>query len=155
MIYHLTNLREADQILKYFNYFHEGFIKRLNISAQDEFDDTGAQNCYGTFDVGIDFAHYNYDEGKPAFDNIVRAYFYDVRGICLDLREMKEPDWSIHMFSVLLKKRPAVAAGDESCFAARLILDHLYDEKEWGTKEIDLFTFKEATFESHESTPPG
>jgi hypothetical protein len=149
MIYHLTNLKEAEQILKYFNFFHEGFIKRLNISSQDEFDDSGAQNCYGTFDVGIDFAHYNYNDGKPVFDSIVRAYFYDVRDLYLDLREMKEPDWTIRMFSVLLRKRRAMT-GEESCFCARVMLDHLYEENHWGTKELDLFTFKEATFESNE-----
>jgi hypothetical protein len=121
----------------------------LNISSQDEFDDAGAQNCYGTFDVGIDFAHYNYSEGKRGFDSIVRAYFYDVRDIFLDLREVKEPDWTIRMFSVLLKKRRGMA-GDESCFCARVVLDHLQEENQWGTKELDLFTFKEATFESNE-----
>jgi len=53
----------AAKALDYFNGFHDGFMKRIMFTSQDQIERDLSQACTGVFDVEIDFAHYNYPRG--------------------------------------------------------------------------------------------
>ena len=73
----VSSAAEAAKALDYFNGFHDGFMKRINIISSDEIDEDRGQSCTGLFEVGIDFAHYNYQDGTRRF---IRTISSSTRG---------------------------------------------------------------------------
>ena len=89
-ILRISSVAEAAKVLDYFNGFHDGFMKRINIISSDEIDKDHGQSCSGLFEVEIDFAHYDYPSGDAPFhphNQIVHARFSKVQDIFSDFRE--------------------------------------------------------------------
>ena len=70
---------QAEEVLEYFNGFHDGFIKRLSLVSYDYFEARGVQVCSGRLDLELEIAHYNYRNGEPPADQVVHARFTHVR----------------------------------------------------------------------------
>jgi hypothetical protein len=141
----LATIEDASRILEYFNYFHDGFIKRLNITSRDEMERDKSQLCTGIFDIDIDFAHYNYGRGGPPYNQIIRANFVSVRDLHIDLRD-HAISWVVILFSILESERSYVYGRSEKCFTADLSMTRLTESNEWAQIETRLFTFLEAIF---------
>ena len=88
--FRVSSPEEAATAFDYFNGFHDGFMKRIDIASRDVIDEDHGQSCTGLFDVEIEFAHYNYSDGEAPFhpyNQIVHAVFRDVQDIFCDFRE--------------------------------------------------------------------
>ena len=155
----INNPADAEEVIEYFNGFHDGFIKRLEVTSRDTFalaepgDPSIAHELTGKFDVKIDIAHYNYGvDGLQPFDRAIRCGFFDVHDLCLDLRGVGESDWPIKVVEI------EAAAGQESGaelnaeassdrrFALVFHWSHLVDNQ-WSTRSAQLLTFAAAEFE--------
>ena len=143
----ITNRADADQILEHFNGFHDGFIKRLEVTSRDRFsivepgDPAIAHELTGRFDAVIDIAHYNYPVGAlQPFDQAIRCRFADVRDLCLDLRGVGESNWPIKVVEI------DAAADDPARFTLVFHWSHLVNN-EWSTRSAQLMTFTTAEFE--------
>ncbi|MGQ0603499.1 MAG: hypothetical protein ACT4QE_17605 [Anaerolineales bacterium] len=146
MIYQIETIQQARETLEYFNYFHDGFIKKLTLVSHDEFEADGSQVCTGTFDVEIEFAHYNYTKSQVPHNQIVAARFVDTCGFWLDLTKMSF-EWSIQSFEIEVAERNRVLSdGTEPCFLVKLVRDVLDASRNWQKQESNLFTFKRAIF---------
>lgn len=146
MAYPIETIQQARETLRYFNDFHDGFIKKLTLISRDAFKADGSQVCTGTFDVEIEFAHYNYPQCPSPYDQTVAGRFVDVRDFCLDLTEMSF-EWSIQSFEIEVAERPRVLSNStEACFVAKLVRAVLDRTGNWLNQESSLFTFKHATF---------
>ena len=78
---------DGGSTLDYFNSFHDGLVRRIEIMSRDRFEEIGVQTADGVYDVTIDFAHY-YRNGEEPFhsvDQVVEARFSDVEDILVDL----------------------------------------------------------------------
>ena len=139
---------QATAILEYFNGFHDGFIKRLALNSYDYFEDRGVQACSGRLDPELVIAHYNYRNGEPPADQVVRARFTHVRELQADMPS-RAAEWTI--MNVYFE--PGVRASElaeEPCFHARLLQNRL-DGGLWVHHQVLGFTFREAEF--HEPRP--
>lgn len=141
--YQLNTIEDALTILEYFNYFHDGFIKRIIITSRDEFETDKSQTCTGIFDIEIDFAHYNYGQGIPLYNQKIKAKFQKVTDICFDLREVTV-DWVINRVDIIERKRTDYWRKTEDCLAVRLMRSKLSEGNEWELVEAEIFTFSEA-----------
>ena len=143
--YKLETMEDASIILKHFNDFHDGFIKRITITSRDEFKEDKSQIFTGEFDIALDIAHYNYGAGIPPYNQVINVDFQNVMGIHFDLREITI-DWWINRISITERKRTNQQGSTENCFAIKLTRDKLLEGKAWNLVEADLFTFTNAVF---------
>ena len=135
---------DAEAVLEYFNGFHDGFIKRLTLLSHDYFEDRGAQVCSGRLDLELTIAHYNYRNGEPPADRLVRASFAHVRHLHADMPG-NAVEWSI--VNVYFERGTRLTAGtEEPCFYARFLQNHL-DEDRWVPYTALRFSFYEAEFQ--------
>lgn len=142
MKHEITTQDDADQVLDFFNDFHDGFIQALTLMSGDEMKPNGTQVCTGDFTVQIDFAHENYGPSGQPDGRIVHADFRDVRDFHLDLRDVGQADWTILVLDV------------EGSGADRLLLKMVYahlDGQSWQEQKVDLFTFSTATLEERQA----
>jgi hypothetical protein len=144
----LRTPEEAAAILEYFNGFHDGFIKQLTLHSYDYFERRGVQACSGRLDLELVIAHYNYREGEPPADQLVRARFTHVRDLRVDMPG-KAAEWTIMNVHFEHGVRPSELA-KEPCFHARLLQNRL-DEDRWVHHRALGFSFREAEF--HEPGP--
>lgn len=151
----VTNVREAERILEHFNYFHDGFIQRVELRSHDRFEQNGpaftdrAHVCTGMFDVTLDIAHSNYGPADQPCNRLVQCRFDDVQGFLLDLRAHQLHDWPITRMDIVDVGRPRVGApsGSEQALEVRLLRPRLVDGSRWESQEHTLFSFLRATFE--------
>jgi hypothetical protein len=147
----ISSLDEGRQVFDYFNGFHDGFMKRMEIVSQDEIDEDHGQQCTGVYDVVVDFAHYNYADGDSPFhpyNQIVRARFRDVHDIFCDL----QPGYlgnTISALSVTPKMRITTLGGTpEECLGLQLARNfYIEQHRRFELRQSELFTFKDAVFE--------
>lgn len=145
----LKTENDAKTILQFYNSFHDGFIKSICLKSNDHFKPNKDQICSGSFDVSIDFAHHNYNEGKPKYNQMIHADFKDVKDFILNAEGVKKYDWSINAIIIERSKRISENTKKcyESCFVFKVVHECL-DAKsnEWNNVEKELFTFSEAKF---------
>ncbi len=141
---HIATAADADAALEYFNAFHDGFIRRLTLRSHDRFEARGAQRMSGRLDLAVLFAHYNYRNGEPPADQLVRARFHQVRDLLLDLPQ-RHGEWSIDRVEIGSATR-AAPAGEEACLLLRLMQHHLVDGA-WTTREALRFSFLDAALD--------
>ena len=152
MAYPIETIQQARETLQYFNDFHDGFITKLTLISRDTFEADGSQVCTGTFDVEIEFAHYNYTQCPSPYDQIIAARFVDVRGFSLDLTTMSF-EWSIQSFEIEVAERGRVLSDStEACFLVKLVRAVFDPNGGWQHHESNLFTFKQATFSEIQAT---
>src|SRR5918993_2014216 len=133
----------AAATLKYFNGFHDGFIKQLTLNSYDYFESRGVQACSGRLDLELVIAHYNYRNGKPPANQVVHARFTHVCHLHADMPG-GAAEWSIVNVYFERGVRPKVRA-EEPCFYARLLQNRLY-QGQWVHHQALGFSFREAEF---------
>jgi hypothetical protein len=111
----VRTLAEATVALEYFNAFHDGFIRELTLRSHDRFEARGVHAMSGRLDLDIRFAHYNYREGEPPADQMIRATFRQVRDLETDIPHW-HGEWSIDRVEIERALRRA-GAGQESVSA--------------------------------------
>ena len=143
--------------LEYFNGFHDGFMQRIVFESQDQIGKDLSQSCTGMFDVEIDFAHYNYQQGSEPFhphNQIVRAEFRNVQDILTDFGGgfLGNTIISLSIAPVNLRRAGQIAA--ERCLGLRLARHYyLEEERRYEHRESQLFTFTDARFVEQPSAP--
>ncbi len=136
---------DGADLVERFNGFHDGFVSSVVLRSHDRFEALGTDvtdivhRLTGEFDVVLEFAHYNYDDGSQPPNRVVRAMFRDVRDFHLDLREVHATEWPIQ--GVELPVRP----GPEVRFALTITWGKFRDGQ-WSTQQATLFTFADAEF---------
>ena len=147
MEHKLTTIEEAETILQLFNYFHDGFIKRLTFISRDKIEPAGGRLYTGEADI----------EMQIAFFGPVEARFYDIEDFSMDDREVSI-DADILELTVIATEREShigewkdgrlsVVARSVPCFAVKLTqTTYDYEQQRWMSSERQLFTFKEAHF---------
>ena len=152
----ISSVDEATKVLDYFNGFHDGFMKRINIISSDEIDEDHGQSCTGLFEVEIDFAHYNYQAGDAPFhphNQIVHARFSKVQDIFCDFREGFLGNTIISLSVAPANRRKGGTTSAEPCLGLHLTRHFYLEEfRRFEFRESQLFTFAEATFQEE---PPG
>ena len=134
---------QADEVLGYFNGFHDGFIRRLTLVSYDYFEARGVQVCSGRLDLELEIAHYNYRNGEPPADQLVHARFTHVRHLHADMPG-NAAEWSLANVHFEHGTRPTVRT-EEPCFYARF-LQYRLEGGEWVLHEALGFSFREAGF---------
>jgi hypothetical protein len=99
MKFNVVDQKSAKKALAYFNSFHDGFIKRIEINSHDYFDKDG-QIMTGKFTIIIDFYHHNYQDNFNNYNKIIRVIFKDVSLFSLNTKEYKPHEWSICDMSI-------------------------------------------------------
>jgi hypothetical protein len=154
----VSSVETGSKALDYFNGFHDGFMKRIVLVSQDQINEDQSQTCTGTFDVEIDFAHYNYARGAEPFhphNQVVHAEFRNVRNIIADFRDGFLGNTILNLSITSATQKGAGQAVEEPCLGLRLTR-HYYVERErrYELHETQLFTFASATF-AEQPTGPG
>jgi hypothetical protein len=155
MIYSIENARHAEAVLERFNYFHDGFIKRVELLSHDRFEQNGpaytdrAHICTGSFEVILEIAHYNYGPGDQPYNRLIKCRFEDVQGFLLDLRTHQLHDWPITRVDIaeVGRSRMGVPGRSEQALEVRLVRPRLVDGSRWESQEHTLFSFARAEFE--------
>ncbi len=141
----ITNDKQAQAVLNYFNGFHDGFIKQLALKSQDKFEERGVQLCSGNLDLEITFAHYNYEADRRPYDQVIKARFFQVRDLSIDFSG-KSYEWSILDLSISQTERAAETDRQVRCMQATLTQNRLHNRKEWQPHTDLAFTFQYAEF---------
>lgn len=142
----VTTIAEANEVLDYFNGFHDGFIKRLTVVSHDEFEDRETQQCRGAFDLELVFAHCNYQADTQPHDQLIEARFSRVKDLSIAFSGQSY-EWAIANLSFTETTRSREDGSVEPCLKATLLQHRLTDGREWVIHEDLSFTFTEATFD--------
>jgi len=148
MNYLLKKKEDVKNVLDRLNYFHDGFIKELCLTSHDKFDSDKSQFCTGEFSLKIDFAHYNYDEGRPPFNRIIRCFFKDVKDFNFNFRNFRLADGAITLLEIEETERCDNNYDIEVCFVLKIRFN-FYQKKEnkWTEVKQTLFSFREVQLE--------
>ena len=146
----VSSAAEAAKVLDYFNGFHDGFMKRIQVTSSDGIDEDRGQSCTGLFEVEIDFAHYNYQAGNAPFhphNQIVHAKFCKVQDIFCDFREGFLGNTIVSLSVAPANRRKGGSTATELCLGLQLARHYYLEEfRRYELRQSQLFTFAEATF---------
>jgi hypothetical protein len=147
---HVSTPEETAAAIESFNGFHDGFMKRIEITSLDAIEPDYGQTCSGEFDVEIDFAHYNYESGGTplqAHDRLVRARFERVQDLYLDLQQGFVGNTIQFLRAHAGNRRVGGSTAVEDCICLRLGRSFFLEAvRQWETRDVQLFTFATATF---------
>lgn len=144
----LTSAAEGRRILDYFNAFHDGFIRRIEIVSRDRFEEIGVQTANGIYDVTLELAHYNYRDGQKPFhpvDQIIEATFNAGEDIYIDLaREyLGSPNTALYIEAD--QRRRDLLPDAEDCLALLWGRQrYVENERRYEFRKNRRFTFSEA-----------
>lgn len=147
----LTTAADAEQILDYFNGFHDGFIRQIALSSSDYFVQEGPQvtdiahRLTGRFNARIDIAHYNYQHGTQPAHRVVRCEFNNVKDFCLDLRDVASYEWPIKYVDMRPVLKPNEQGQRVSYFLLVLAWSKLLDNR-WTERKAQVLRFRTAEF---------
>jgi len=148
--FQVSSAEEAVRVLDYFNGFHDGFMQRIVIESHDEIHSDLSQSCTGLFDVEVDFAHYNYQQGDGPFhpyNHIVHAVFRNVQDLFCDFGEGFLGNTIISFSIIPASRRKGGTTATEPCLSLRLGRHfYLADYRRHEFRESQLLTFTDATF---------
>lgn len=138
----LKEEKDIVDLLRYFNYFHDSFMKSITLSSHDYVEVNKSKICTNLWDVCIKFAHYNYREGAPPHNQIVRSKFKKVSDFCFNLKSDSMSELSILEIDIRAHDGKAGQWFDLN------IKFEFYDEsiKKWEELNQKLFSFREAEF---------
>jgi hypothetical protein len=139
----VASAEQAGAVAEYFNGFHDGFIRRLALVSHDTFESRDVHETTGLLDLEILFAHSNYGDGRPPFDQLVAARFTRVRDLRIAFTG-RPTDWPI--MSLHLETDPAADPGDGPRLRARLIQPRLVENARWEHAEAMTLSFQAAEF---------
>ena len=148
--FEVSAVHDGGPALDYFNGFHDGLVKRLEIVSRDRFEEIGVQTADGVYDVTIDFAHYNYRNGEEPFhsvDQIVEARFSDVKDIHVDLAREHLGSPITALYIEAERRRRNLVPDHEDCLALLWGRQRYVEaERRWEFRKERLFTFSRAVF---------
>ncbi len=151
--FQIADKAQAVAALDYFNGFHDGFIKRIEITSHDRMEDDRSQLCTGEFDLEMDIAHYNYAmrdtrSHKPfhPHDQLIRLNFQRVQDVLCDLREARMSHVIIGFEIHAGERCPAAGLPTERCLRVDYTRHHRVDSERWETRSYPMLTFTEAEF---------
>lgn len=144
MRYVVESAEQAARAADYFNGFHDGFIRRLTLISHDSFEDRDTHVTTGLLDLEIVFAHSNYREGQPRFDQLVQARFSRVRDLRVDFTG-QPTDWPIT--NLHLQPETSTSRADGPRLRARLIQPRLVDHTRWEHVDALTFSFDSGEFD--------
>lgn len=148
---HLTTAANVEQILDYFNGFHDGFIQQIVLCSHDSFVQEGpnvtdiAHRLTGHFDACIDIAHYNYQHGTQPFHRIVRCEFKNVEDFYFDLRGVSPYEWPIKYVDI----RPLHKQNSQGKMTSHFTLVFTWStliDNTWTERKGQILTFQSAEF---------
>lgn len=138
---YLEKKQDIEGVLEKYNFFHDGFIKKICIKSLDNFDADKGRDLLGDFEVEIDFA-YCYAENLP-YNYIVKVHFKGVHNIYCDFRGIGSIEWDI--LSVDIENNDNISKDGRFLFKVTLV--YWNNEKEvTGEKIYPLFTFDKVRF---------
>ena len=135
----VASAEQARTVAEYFNGFHDGFIRRLALVSHDTFESRDVHVTTGLLDLEILFAHSNYGDGRPPFDQLVAARFTRVRDLRIAFTG-RPTDWPIT--NLHLETDPAADPADGPRLRARLIQPRLVDNARWEHAEAMALSFR-------------
>lgn len=125
---------EGRNALGYFNGFHDGFIKRIEIVFPQQFTEDYSMECVDVFDAILEIAHYNYGQRRQPYDTIIRCRFEAVRRLSLGFGALNDLNWSIDALEI-----------QDDAGKMALVLHHSqYDGHCWAKCANRLFSFASA-----------
>lgn len=128
-----NNVSAAD-LLKHFNHFHDGFVKKFAVVSQNRFNKRKLVVMYDMMRVEIRFAHNNYAQGNRPYGQVVRAVFTGVEE--LQLSVLKRSDATV--------MRVDISEQDDSSY--RLVISYPDNKKPGKLVAGTVFTFRSAVF---------
>lgn len=144
MNFNIATEKEAKEVLKFFNYFHDSFIKSLMVVSHDEFQKDKSQICTGEFDLCLEFAHHNYKGEKTNYSQIIEVKCFDVTDFYFNLKEIKATDWTINEVKILANERKVEDAMN-ACLSFMISM-HYYIANQWHIRTNKFFDFRTAIF---------
>jgi hypothetical protein len=144
MHYIVVSAEQAAAVVEYFNGFHDGFIRRLSLISHDTFEDRDTHLTTGLLDLEVLFAHSNYHDGRPPFDQLVHARFSAVRDLRMDFTG-QPADWPIT--NLHLEIDASTISTEAPRLHARLIQPRLVDNSRWEHVEALTFSFQSGEFD--------
>jgi len=143
MHYIVASAEQAAVVVEYFNGFHDGFVRRLSLTSHDTFEDRDTHVTTGLLDLEILFAHSNYRDGRPPFDQLVHTRFSMVRDLRIDFTG-QPTDWPIT--NLHLEVDASTTSAEAPRLRARLTQPRLVDNSRWEYVEALTFSFQSGEF---------
>lgn len=149
----IGNQEDALKFIKYYNAFHDGFIKRIYLESKDYFEEEKKENILnkvkvitGEIDLRIDIAHYNYGAGEPPFNRVICVKFEEFEDLVIDISQPKQFEWDIielkfNQISIPLKTDASYSKKVFEFWMENPVYDR---EKGWYHIQQSLFTFSKA-----------
>ena len=131
--FYINSIKNTSEVLEYFNGFHDSFIKAITIRSLDEITPDKNQICTGLFDITLTIAHYNYNKGKPPFNQLVQLNFSDSRNINMNFHNIGSCDWNIDSIEIKKTKESLL------CVLQR----NIFNGKKWTKQQHNLFLFSD------------
>jgi hypothetical protein len=98
-VFEIEDGQQARAATDYFNAFHDGFIRSLQVLSDDAFEDIGVHVLAGPLRLVVEFAHYNYDSGRPPAGRRIEARFEAVTQLDLSFTG-EDTDWPVTAFEL-------------------------------------------------------
>lgn len=147
MKYNISNGESINKLLEDFDDFHDSVIKRIAINFLDDVD------LLGNIEIVIEFAKCSSYKGKERRHHKVIAHFKSVKNINFDFRGKDPIEWDIMATNIEKDTKPGI---ENSLFNFNVLYPKFVEKNgswEKTEKEFELFLFKEAQFETDESSP--
>lgn len=94
----------------------------------------------------ITFAHYNYQQDSKPVDQLIRARFFKVMKVAIDVSGLSY-EWSVNHLKFFEMQRTLEDGHNEACLGANLVQFRLNSQRKWELHEDIRFTFSRAEFE--------
>ncbi len=142
-----ATLGELQVALEFFNYFHDGFIRRSTISTSQQFSQVADPYADPPrLDLTLTIAHYNYAYGPDGFTRPftqeIEATFEYVTDFTADWTG-RSPDGYLFNVACEARERPIhglALNGNEACLRVVLVGKRLIAGQEWRECEDVVFT---------------
>lgn len=141
----VNSAADAESVLEHFNAFHDGFLKRISIISDGEFEAIGIQNLADGLTLELLIAHYNYQNGTVPHDRLISAVFFGVTAVDISFTG-RGHEWTINHLGLTPSQREAGARFGSACLEARIVQHHLSDARQWVLKNDMVFLFEKAVF---------
>ncbi len=150
-LHRIFSLSEAKTAIDYFNGFHDGFIQQLVLDSRDKFEARGVHQLSGWLDLELTIAHYNYQQDKRPFDQLIQAKFFQLKDLVVNFSGQPH-EWPIISFDIRAAERTNQINQQVKCFWAVFSFSHLQHDQTWDLEDDLVFTFAHAEIKE---VPPG
>lgn len=155
MKFPLKSAADAVEVLEYFNWFHDAFIKNFTVNSLDRFvaakslkppADIQCESGCG-YQVRIDFAHYNYKMGKRNAKRIIRATFSNPEDILFDLTLPPGSSSARTIQKVEIAPTIVRAPEERATLDLFVVWNVVLNDRAWHTVRAKVLRFDHAQFQ--------